>query len=92
MTAEFLFAVPVGISIAANKVNGVIAAVVSDCASARLVKQHNNANIIAFGERIVGVELAKDIVKAYLEAKFEGGRHERRVNMFADIERRQREQ
>lgn len=82
----------VGISIAANKVNGVIAAVVSDCASARLVKQHNNANIIAFGERIVGVELAKDIVKAYLEAEFEGGRHERRVNMFADIERRQGEQ
>lgn len=56
----------VGISIAANKVNGVRAAVCSDTATARLVKQHNNANIIAFGERIVGVELAKDIVKAYL--------------------------
>lgn len=78
----------VGISIAANKVNGVRAAVCSDVATARLVKQHNNANIIAFGQRIVGVELAKDIVKAYLEAEFEGGRHERRVNMFADIEAR----
>ena len=51
----------VGISIAANKVNGIRAAVCSDTATARLVKQHNNANIIAFGERIVGVELAKDI-------------------------------
>ncbi|MBE5890258.1 MAG: ribose 5-phosphate isomerase B [Lachnospiraceae bacterium] len=62
----------VGISIAANKVNGVRAAVCSDCATARLVKQHNNANIIAFGARIVGIELAKDIVKAYLDAEFEG--------------------
>lgn len=79
----------VGISIAANKVKGIRAAVCSDCATARLVKQHNNANIIAFGERIVGVELAKDIVKNYLEAEFEGGRHERRVNMIHEIEERQ---
>lgn len=79
----------VGISIAANKVKGIRAAVCSDVATARLVKQHNNANIIAFGERIVGVELAKDIVKAYLEAEFEGGRHERRVNMISAIEERQ---
>ena len=78
----------VGISIAANKVKGVRAAVCSDTATARLVKQHNNANIIAFGERIVGVELAKDIVKAYLEAEFEGGRHATRVAMIADIENR----
>lgn len=81
----------VGISIAANKVNGVRAAVCSDCATARLVKQHNNANIIAFGARIVGVELAKDIVKAYLDAEFEGGRHATRIAMFADIEARNRE-
>ena len=78
----------VGISIAANKVNGVRAAVCSDTATARLVKQHNNANIIAFGERIVGLELAKDIVKAYLEAEFEGGRHQTRIDMFAEIEAR----
>ena len=78
----------VGISISANKVNGIRAAVCSDTATARLVKQHNNANIIAFGERIVGVELAKDIVKAYLEAEFEGGRHARRVAMISDIESR----
>ncbi len=78
----------VGISIAANKVKGIRAAVCSDTATARLVKQHNNANIIAFGERIVGVELAKDIVKAYLEAEFLGGRHADRIAMIADIEKR----
>lgn len=78
----------VGISIAANKVNGIRAAVCSDTATARLVKQHNNANIIAFGERIVGVELAKDIVKAYLTAEFKGGRHAKRIAMISDIEAR----
>lgn len=78
----------VGISIAANKVNGVRAAVCSDVTTARLVKQHNNANIIAFGARIVGSELAKDIVKAYLEAEFEGGRHQARIDMFSEIEKR----
>ena len=78
----------VGISIAANKVNGVRAAVCSDATTARLVKAHNNANIIAFGERIVGVELAKDIVKAYLDAEFLGGRHAVRVAMFSEIEQR----
>ena len=76
----------VGISIAANKVNGVRAAVCSDTATARLVKQHNNANIIAFGARIVGIEVAKDIVKTYLDAEFQGGRHEKRIAMIHDIE------
>ena len=78
----------VGISIAANKVNGVRAAVCSDCATARLVKEHNNANIIAFGARIVGSELAKDIVKAYLDAEFQGGRHQTRIDMIHEIETR----
>lgn len=78
----------VGISIAANKVNGVRAAVCSDVTTAHLVKEHNNANIIAFGARIVGKELAKDIVKAYLEAEFMGGRHAVRVEMFSEIEAR----
>ncbi len=78
----------VGISIAANKVNGVRAAVCSDVTTAHLVKEHNNANIIAFGARIVGSELAKDIVKAYLEAEFMGGRHATRVSMFSEIEAR----
>lgn len=78
----------VGISIAANKVKGIRAAVCSDTATARLVKQHNNANIIAFGQRIVGIELAKDIVKAYLDAEFMGGRHQTRIDMIHEIEDR----
>ena len=78
----------VGISLAANKVNGVRAAVCSDTTTAHLVKEHNNANIIAFGARSVGIEKAKDIVKAYLDAEFQGGRHAIRVDMIAEIEQR----
>lgn len=78
----------VGISIAANKVPGVRAGVCSDATTARLIKEHNNANILALGARIVGPELARDIVKAYLEAEFLGGRHQLRVDMFAQIESR----
>lgn len=78
----------VGISIAANKVHGVRAAVCSDITTAHLVKEHNNANIIAFGARIVGIETAKDIVRAYLDAKFLGGRHQTRIDMISDIETR----
>ena len=78
----------VGISIAANKVHGVRAAVCSDITTAHLVKEHNNANIIAFGARILGIETAKDIVKAYLDAKFLGGRHQTRIDMISDIETR----
>lgn len=78
----------VGISIAANKVPGVRAGVCSDATTARLIKEHNNANILALGARIVGTELARDIVKAYLEAEFLGGRHQLRVDMFAQIESR----
>ena len=78
----------VGISIAANKVKGIRAAVCSEPVTARLVKEHNNANIIAFGARIVGPEMAKEIVKEYLSAEFMGGRHEMRVDMIAEIEER----
>ncbi|MCM1284316.1 MAG: ribose 5-phosphate isomerase B [Muribaculaceae bacterium] len=81
----------VGISIAANKIPGVRAAVCSDTTTAHLVKEHNDANIIAFGARIVGIEKAKDIVRAYLGAAFQGGRHAGRVAMLAEIERRSRE-
>lgn len=76
----------VGISLSANKVHGVRAAVCSDPVTARLVRAHNNANIIAFGERIVGIELAKSIVKTFLETEFEGGRHQRRVDLMMEIE------
>ena len=76
----------VGISLAANKVKGVRACVCSEPYSAALSKRHNNANIIAFGARVVGDELAKLIVDSWLDASYEGGRHERRVQMLMSIE------
>ena len=76
----------VGISLAANKVHGVRACVCSEPYSAQLSKQHNNTNIIAFGARVVGVELAKMIVDAWLNARYEGGRHQVRVEMISEIE------
>lgn len=78
----------VGISLAANKVKGIRCAVCSEPVTARLVKQHNNANMIAFGARIVGSETAKEIVKAYLDAEFLGGRHADRVAMIMELEKR----
>ena len=78
----------IGISIAANKVPGVIAAVVSDPTSAGLAREHNGANIIAFGARIVGPEVAKDIVDAFISAEPLGDRHERRRAIFGEIEAR----
>lgn len=76
----------IGISLAANKVKGIRAAVCSEPYSAKLSKQHNNSNIIAFGARVVGVDLAKMIVKEWLDAKFEGGRHTERINLLTKIE------
>lgn len=76
----------VGISLAANKVKGIRAGVCSDATTARLIKQHNNANIVAFGARIVGEELAYDIVDAFLSAEFLGGRHAERVALIEQIE------
>ena len=78
----------IGISLAANKVPGIRAAVCSEPYSARLTVQHNNANIIAMGARVVGSELAKMIVDAFFEAEFEGGRHGMRVEMISDIEKK----
>lgn len=77
----------VGISIAANKIKGIRAVVCSEPYSAKLSKEHNNTNILAFGSRVVGPELAKMIVKEWLDAKFEGGRHENRVKMISQIEK-----
>mgnify|MGYP004513444057 FL=1 len=76
----------IGISLAANKVKGIRAAVCSEPYSAKLSKQHNDSNIIAFGARVVGVDLAKMIVKEWIEAKFEGGRHLKRVELISKIE------
>jgi len=80
----------VGISISANKVKGIRAVVCSEPYSAQLSKEHNNTNILAFGSRVVGLELAKMIVKSWLDAEFEGGRHARRVEMIGDIENQYR--
>ena len=76
----------IGISLSANKVKGIRAAVCSEPYSAKLSKMHNNSNIIAFGARVVGVDLAKMIVKEWTEAKFEGGRHSKRVELISRIE------
>lgn len=70
----------IGISIAANKVEGIRAALVHNEVTARLSKQHNNANVIVFGARVLGIEVAKSSFDAYLESKFEGGRHQNRVD------------
>ncbi|EJE7234647.1 TPA: ribose 5-phosphate isomerase B [Clostridium botulinum] len=77
----------IGISIAANKVKGVRAALCSDTFSAHACREHNNANILALGQRVVGVGLALDIVDNFLNAKFQGGRHENRVNKMMEIEK-----
>lgn len=78
----------IGISIAANKVKGIRAAVCSEPCSARLSREHNDTNILAFGARIVGSEMAKMIVSQWLDAEFQGGRHEERVKKLMEIETR----
>lgn len=77
----------IGISLAANKVPGIRAAVCSEPYSARMTVMHNDANIIAMGSRVVGTELAKMIVDEFFHAEYEGGRHAGRVQMIADIEK-----
>ncbi len=76
----------VGISIAANKIRGVRAVVCSEPFSARLARQHNNANVLALGARVVGPGLARQIVRDWLNAEFEGGRHARRVGLIGELE------
>lgn len=76
----------IGISIAANKVKGIRAAVCSEPYSAARTRQHNNANIIAFGAKVIGAATAETIVDAFINAEYEGGRHARRVDMISDIE------
>ena len=76
----------VGISLAANKVKGIRACVCSEPYTAKLSKQHNNSNIIAFGARVIGIETAKMIVDEWLAAEYEGGRHQTRIDMIAEIE------
>ena len=76
----------IGISIAANKVNGIRCALVSNEYSAEMTKRHNNANMVAFGGRVTGPDLAKHILDAYVGAEFEGGRHEKRIEKISALE------
>ena len=76
----------VGMSIAANKVKGIRAACCSDTFSAKYTRMHNDSNVLCIGERVIGQGLALQIVSSFLEAEFEGGRHERRVNKITAIE------
>lgn len=78
----------VGISLAANKVKGVRACVCSEPYTAKLSRMHNNSNVLAFGARVVGSEMAKMITEEWLNAEYEGGRHQRRVDMLTEIENR----
>ncbi|WP_042143882.1 ribose 5-phosphate isomerase B [Paucisalibacillus sp. EB02] len=76
----------IGMSIAANKVKGIRCALLSDVYSAKLTRMHNNSNMIALGERVIGPGLARDIAKAWLETDFEGDRHQRRLDKLTAYE------
>ena len=76
----------VGMSMAANKIKGIRAACVSDCFSAEATRAHNDANIVCFGQRVVGEGLAFKIVDTFLDTKFEGGRHQIRIDMVNELD------
>lgn len=76
----------IGISIAANKIKGIRCALCNDVYSAKKSRQHNDANVLAMGGRVLGFGPAGEIVRAWVEGEFEGGRHERRVNKIAALE------
>lgn len=78
----------IGISISANKVKGIRAALCGDCYSAEMTRRHNDANILAMGARVLGPGLALKIVDTFLNTEFEGGRHARRIALISDIENR----
>ena len=77
----------VGISLACNKVEGIRAVVCSEPYSARMSRLHNNANVLCFGARVIGIEMAKMIIDNWVGVAFEGGRHATRVGMIMDIEK-----
>lgn len=76
----------IGMSIAANKVKGIRCALVHDTFSAKATREHNDSNVLAMGERVIGPGLAREIAKVWLTTAFEGGRHEKRVNKMMDYE------
>ena len=76
-----------GISMAANKITGIRSAVCSETFSARMAREHNNANVLSLGARVIGAGLALDIVDIFLKTEFAGGRHAHRVDLISNIER-----
>jgi ribose 5-phosphate isomerase B len=78
-----------GEQISANKVHGARAALCNDLYTARMARLHNNANVLSIGARIVAPELAEEITQIFLDTQFEGGRHQRRIDEIAEIERTQ---
>jgi ribose 5-phosphate isomerase B len=78
----------IGISIAANKVPGIRAALCGDTFSAHACREHNDANILALGARVVGTGVALDIVDSFLNARFEGNRHQKRIDKISEIEKK----
>lgn len=76
----------IGISIAANKIKGIRAALCSDCFSAEMTRRHNDANMLALGGRVLGAGLALKIVDTFLATGFDGGRHQRRIDLISGIE------
>lgn len=79
----------IGVSISANKVKGIRCALVHDVFSAKATREHNDSNVLAMGERVIGPGLAREIAKTWLESEYEGGRHERRVNKITQYEENQ---
>lgn len=79
----------IGISISANKVRGIRCALCSEPVSARLTRQHNDANVLAMGARIIGPAMAEEIVHTFLTTEFEGGRHSRRIDLITKLENEQ---
>ncbi len=78
----------VGISIAANKIPGVRCALVGDCFTAEATRQHNDSNVLALGARVIGDGLALQIVDIWLRTEYEGGRHQQRVDLITEIEKK----
>lgn len=79
----------IGVSISANKVKGIRCALVHDVFSAKATRQHNDSNVLAMGERVIGPGLAREIVKTWLQEDYEGGRHDRRVSKITEYENHQ---
>ncbi len=78
----------IGMSIAANKIKGIRAALCNDIFSASLARQHNNANVLVLGSRVIGNGLAQEIVTSFLQSEFEGGRHSERLALIKNLENR----